>query len=79
MAVVGEKGPELIHLPRGSKVDTASETKKKMQQDEPKQPIILQMVLNSKVIAEETYEDISVLMHKANKMTARKGGVVFGN
>lgn len=79
MAMVGERGPELIHLPRGSKVDTASETKKKMQSNEPKQPIILQMVMNSKVIAEETYEDISVLMHKANKMTARKGGVVFGN
>lgn len=78
-AIVGERGPELLNLPKGSKVSTASETKQLFQQSEPKQPIILQMVLNSKVIAEETYEDISVLMHKANKMTARKGGVVFGN
>lgn len=78
MAMVGERGPELIHLPRGSKVDTANETKQKMQSDEPKQPIVLQMFMNSKMIAEETYEDISILQNKANKITARKGGVVFG-
>jgi tape measure domain-containing protein len=78
MAIVGEQGPELVHLPRGSKVDTANETKQMMQSSEPKQPIIIQMLMNSKIIAEETYEDISVLQNKANKITARKGGVVFG-
>lgn len=30
LAVVGERGPELVHLPRGSKVDTANETRNKL-------------------------------------------------
>lgn len=30
MALVGERGPELIHLPRGSRVDTASQTRQGM-------------------------------------------------
>jgi TP901 family phage tail tape measure protein len=42
-----------------------------------KQPIILQTVLNGRVIAEETYSDISRLISSANKLGARSKGVVM--
>lgn len=49
-AVVGEQGPELMYVPRGSKINTANETKKIMnnQAQPPKQPAIIQIVTPDK-------------------------------
>jgi len=73
MAIVGEKGPELItNLPRGSSVKTASETANMMGNN--KQPIILQTILNGRVIAEEIHSDIGQLMGgRTNLNYAMKG------
>lgn len=56
MAIVGEKGPELVNLPTGSKVKTASETKGMIND----KPLVLQCVLDGNVIAETiaNYTDI---------------------
>jgi len=71
MAIVGEKGAELINLPRGSSVKTASETKDMLAG---KQPIILQTILNGRVIAEEIHADIGQLMGgRTNLNYAMKG------
>jgi hypothetical protein len=40
-------------------------------------PIIIQSVLNGRVIAEETYQDVSILINKANKGGARGKGVIM--
>jgi len=66
-----ERGAELINLPRGSSVKTASETKDMLAG---KQPIILQTILNGRVIAEEIHSDISSLMGgRTNLNYAMKG------
>ena len=71
MAIVGERGAELINLPRGSSVKTASETKDALAS---KQPIILQTILNGRVIAEEIHGDVGELMGgRTNLNYAMKG------
>jgi len=71
MAIVGERGAELVNLPRGSSVKTASETKDMLAG---KQPIILQTILNGRVIAEEIHNDIGQLMGgRTNLNYAMKG------
>jgi TP901 family phage tail tape measure protein len=47
LAVVGEQGPELVQLPRGSKVHTASKTKEMLREEE-KAPVIIQIVTPEK-------------------------------
>ena len=42
LAIVGERGPELVNLPRGSKVDTASETQEKLRGGDINQSILIQ-------------------------------------
>lgn len=71
MALVGEEGPELVNLPRAASVKTASETKDALAS---KQPIILQTILNGRVIAEEIHSDIGQLMGgRTNLNYAMKG------
>lgn len=48
MAIVGEQGPELINLPNGAKVNTASETKDMLNGG----TFIIQSVLDGRIIAE---------------------------
>jgi len=70
-AIVGEEGPERVFLPRGSQVKTAEET---AAMGNAKQPIILQTILNGRVIAEEIHSDISSLMGgRTNLNYAMKG------
>jgi len=72
MAIVGEEGPERVFLPRGSQVKTAKETANMM--GNTKQPIILQTILNGRVIAEEIHGDVGELMGgRTNLNYAMKG------
>lgn len=50
MALVGEQGPELVNLPTGSRVHTATETKDKLSQDEDNKPI--QIFIDGKKVFE---------------------------
>jgi DNA-binding HxlR family transcriptional regulator len=75
---VGEHGPEIVELPKGSKIHSANDSRAMTQQETVRQPIIIQSILNGRVIAEETIDDISILLGAKTKMEARKGGVVFG-
>lgn len=85
-AMVGEQGPELMYVPRGAQIKTASETRNVLSSNSSaavqadsttRQPIIIQSVLNGKVIAEETYSDISKLIKASNKLGARGRGVIM--
>ncbi|WHY75703.1 hypothetical protein QNH20_16415 [Neobacillus sp. WH10] len=59
-AIVGEKGPELVDLPQGSKVRTTNESRQMLNQQEIKQPVIIQMVTpDRRVLAEMVVDDIT--------------------
>lgn len=61
-AIVGEFGPELVELPVGSKVKTSNETRSLFTNQKPdERPIILQVSLDSEVIAQSSYKRISEL------------------
>ncbi|MCM3665507.1 tape measure protein [Mesobacillus subterraneus] len=75
---VGEHGPEIVELPKNTKIHSANDSRAMTQQETVRQPIIIQSILNGRVIAEETIDDISILLGAKTKMQARKGGVVFG-
>jgi phage-related minor tail protein len=59
LSVVGEYGPEILDLPRGSKVKTASETRSMLSDDsrEQKQPAIFQVVFPDKEVFAEWIVD----------------------
>jgi tape measure domain-containing protein len=61
LAMVGERGPELVNLPRGSKVNTANQTRNILNnQAETKQPAIIQVVTPDKrTLAEWLVDDIT--------------------
>lgn len=50
LSIVGEHGPELLNIPRGSQVKTASETRSLVSKEltPPKQPNIIQIVTPDK-------------------------------
>jgi phage-related protein len=77
MTLVGEMGPELVYLPRGSKINPANETRQKMQQGkEEKQPIIIQMLTPDKrVLAEMVVDDVTQMQDfKKNRTRQFEGG-----
>lgn len=76
LAMVGERGPELVNLPRGSKVNTANETKQAMKREvQSKQPIIIQMVTPDKrVLAEMIHDDLFDLNNYKTGRNSRLAG-----
>lgn len=77
VALVGEEGPELVNLPRGAQVFTANETRGMMSSppgnspSQPsKQPVVVQFMLDKRVLVQETFEDMREMMDFAE---ARRG------
>jgi tape measure domain-containing protein len=73
LAVVGERGPELVQLPRGSKVHT-NEDMRNMAGQQSQQPIINQIILNGKVIEEQIYPGINRKLYADQQQANRTGG-----
>jgi hypothetical protein len=76
--LVGEMGPELVELPRGSKINPANETKRMLQPERTqKQPVIIQMLMpDSRVFAEYMVDDITDMQSfKQGRLQAFGGGV----
>jgi phage-related minor tail protein len=72
LALVGERGPELVELPRGSKVNTANRTNQMLSQSETKQPVVIQIVSPEKrTLAEWLVDDITDFQNfnSARKLT----------
>jgi hypothetical protein len=60
LSLVGERGPELVELPRGSKINPANVTRNKLSKQEAKQPTIIQIVTPDKrKLAEWLVDDIT--------------------
>jgi phage-related minor tail protein len=60
LSLVGERGPELVELPRGSKINPANVTRNKLGKQETKQPTIIQIVTPDKrKLAEWLVDDIT--------------------
>jgi hypothetical protein len=60
LSLVGERGPELVELPRGSKINPANVTRNKLSKQETKQPTIIQIVTPDKrKLAEWLVDDIT--------------------
>jgi phage-related protein len=79
-AVVGERGAELLDLPRGTKVKTANQTSQFFEQEQKsKQPIIIQMVTPDKrVLAEMVVDDVTEIQgFKTNRTKTFEGGLAF--
>jgi phage-related minor tail protein len=59
-SIVGERGPELVELPRGTKITPANATRNKLSKKETKQPAIIQVVTPDKrTLAEWLVDDIT--------------------
>lgn len=76
LSVVGEHGAELVELPKGAKVHTASQTRGMLQQEqEVKQPLILQMVTpDNRELARWLVDDITDLQDFKNNRIKLFGG-----
>ena len=75
---VGEKGPELINAPKGTRIKSNDESMAMVNGGSRKssQPVILQLVLqNGKAIAEYLIPDLDILMGSTNRLTGRAVGV----
>jgi phage-related minor tail protein len=60
LSLVGERGPELVELPRGTKITPANATRNKLSKQETKQPAIIQVVTPDKrTLAEWLVDDIT--------------------
>lgn len=65
LAVVGEHGPELMHLPEGSRIDTASQTRSMLNKEQ-QQPIIIQpapIYLDNQLVGEILFDQIDDMMN----------------
>jgi phage-related protein len=60
LSLVGERGPELVELPRGTKITPANATRNKLSAQETKQPIIVQIVTPTREkLAEWLADDVT--------------------
>lgn len=77
MAVIGEHGPELVNLPKGSKVDTASQTRSKLK-EESARPIIIQpapVIIDGYELAQIQFNHIDSLQENSYSANSRLMGV----
>jgi len=73
---VGERGPELVNLPKGSQVFDNKKSTDMASNNNSKQPITLQLVLgNGKAVAEYLIDDINKLIGNENKVGSRGMGI----
>ncbi len=74
MALVGEQGPELVELPKGAKVNTASETQSVLS-SMGGGTFVFQSILEGRVIAETTAQFSDII--NGNRLNLAKRGLVL--
>lgn len=73
LAIVGEEGPELVELPRGSKVHPNDKTQQILQSP---QIIVVQSVLDGRIIGESIVEVVSGKQYSNANIKAIMSGVI---
>ncbi|BDH62108.1 phage tail tape measure protein [Lysinibacillus sp. PLM2] len=75
LAIVGEKGPELVQMPTGSKVYSNDKTKQMLGAQQGPQIIVVQSVLDGRVIGESVVDVVSGKQYSNANLRALTNGV----